>query len=264
MRLRLVSANIRKSDADDGANAWPQRRAFCAALLAAQDADCFGLQESRHDQLEDLRAALPEHDWHALPRSPDRPLPINAIAWRRGRFCCLGAGGFWLSEQPHRPGAPAWGSGSIRLCNWVLLEERNTGRQLRYANTHLDHISQEARWQACRLIAEEAAAWPETLPQLLSADANARIDAPELVPLAKGGWRDAWREAGAEEPPFTFHDFTGHRHHDDTRGRIDHWWLRGPVQAQAARCLDDCDPLSGRWPSDHYFMRLEVTLAGAG
>src|SRR5690606_41419680 len=53
-------------------------------------------------------------------------------------------GQFYLSETPDRS-SYGWDAAAIRLCNWVLFNDRNTGRNFFVFNAHFDHIGQVAR-----------------------------------------------------------------------------------------------------------------------
>lgn len=256
--FRLITANIRKGDADDGDHAWVHRGAGCCAYLAGRQPDCLGLQECRQHQLADLRRALPELAWYGLPRTPSDGHPINAIGWRQDRFDLMHAGGWWLSTTPHQPGSSSWAAASIRLVNWVLLHDRRSGQNLRIINTHLDHISAASRQHGCAMVADEAAAWPDDLPQFFIADANATAADGCFERLRTTGWQDGW----IDQPIDTFHGFRGPAWPEPS-GHIDQVWHRGPVQIQASRCLDQADSDTGLWPSDHYFIEADATLTAA-
>ena len=231
--LLVVSANIRKDDPSDGSNAWQHRKAHCIQTLKDSKADIIGIQESRWWQRDDLQAGLPGYDWYGLLRTPDDRNPANLIGWNHRRFKSLSAGGYWLSATPHIPGSATWGNTSVRLLNWVVLEDRLSGQRLRFLNTHLDHESIPARQNSLRLICQEAAHWPDDLPQLLSADANLAVGHPDLAVLSEAGWRDLWLEANAQEPIRTFHGFKG-KSCQGNWGRIDFIWAYGPVASLAA------------------------------
>ena len=77
------------------------------------------------------------------------------IYYRKARFECLATDTFWLSETPHVPGSKSWDSACERNCTWGLFRDKRTGRKFRYYNTHLDHISNEARVMGMRVILTE-------------------------------------------------------------------------------------------------------------
>jgi endonuclease/exonuclease/phosphatase family metal-dependent hydrolase len=254
--IRIWSFNVRKSDADDGSHAWHHRRAACAAALTAADPDLVCLQELRPDSAADLAAALPRHAWHGLSRSPGSGLVVNQIAWRRDRFRLLEAGGYWLSSTPHLPGSRSWGSASIRLAVWALLVSRE-GLRLRLISCHLDHAEPLARLAQAQVLAEESAAWPEHIPQILGGDLNAGDGEPAPAALLAAGWRDSWHEArpGASPEP-TFHGFAGAGAEPDPR-RIDWLLLRGPLRTRQATVHRRAS--LGHWPSDHHPIEAVVT-----
>ena len=255
--LLVLSANIRKDEASDGINAWEHRREYCCSTLSATKADLIGIQEARWWQRDDLAAALPFYAWYGLIRTPNDRNPANLIGWNKARFKALSSGGYWLSDTPHIPGSATWGNSSVRLVNWVLLEERRTGNRVRFLNTHLDHESEQTRQNSIRLICDEAMHWPNDLPQILTADANLSVGHPDLAHFDSNGWRDAWRESTSSEPVYTFHDFMGSTY-QGTEGRIDFIWHKGPITSTAAGIIDRVDPLTGRWASDHHFISARL------
>ena len=176
----------------------------------------------------------------------------------------ISAGGFWLSETPHIAGSVSWDSARPRFVNWVDLRERDSGREFRVWNGHLDHIGQVARERQAQLIVEAANALADDLPQLLTADFNADAANPAIEIIKAGGWLDTYAAVhGPDDPGFTFHAFLGPRFVESRppekiNGKIDFIFCRGPVKTLAANIIRDSR--AGRYPSDHYFGSAEVEL----
>ena len=63
----------------------------------------------------------------------------NPIYYRKDRFELVDSGTFWLSETPDVKGSQVDGANYPRICTWVLLKEKSTGREFIHLNTHLDH-----------------------------------------------------------------------------------------------------------------------------
>lgn len=257
--MKILTCNIRCYGARDGDNAWDRRRDFCIEVMRRRQPDLICLQECWQEQHADLTAALPEFDAYGMIDEPLGRHPMNAVFFRRDRFGLVSQGGYWLSQTPHVAGSSAWDSACVRLANWLRLEETATGREFRVVNTHLDHVSQSAREQQARLIVEDAAAYPDAYPQLLTGDMNCDAANPALEVFRRGGWRDTYAQMhGDEDPGHTFHGFRG-PDFDSQIGKMDWVLARGVVVVEDAEVIRDAD--DGRFPSDHYFVGADVRLA---
>ncbi len=146
----------------------------------------------------------------------------------------------------------------MRLANWVRLADRATGAEFRVVNTHLDHVSQLARENQARLIVEDAAAYPDGYPQLLTGDMNVDWANPAIALFRRGGWADTYAAVhGTENPGHTFHAFQGPAFVSDI-GKMDWIFSRGAVTVAAAEVITDSQ--GGRFPSDHYFVAATVHI----
>jgi endonuclease/exonuclease/phosphatase family metal-dependent hydrolase len=256
--MKILSCNIRTSLARDGENAWPHRKALCARLIRAQEADLIGFQEMSDIQHADLAAALPEYDHYGLADEPCGHRPQNAIFFLKGRFRRVTAGGYWLSKTPHVPGSRSWDSACVRLANWVRLQDLATGKEFRFVNTHLDHVSQPAREGQAALLVEEALAYPAEYPQLLAGDLNAESPNRAINVLREGGWADTFAAANGDRAPgSTFHAFKGPESASPI-GKIDWIFMRGCMAATESAVIRDSE--NGRFPSDHYFLSATVRI----
>jgi endonuclease/exonuclease/phosphatase family metal-dependent hydrolase len=253
-----MSCNIRKSDANDKENAWAKRRDVCLAVVQAQNADIICIQEMRDDQFRDFLAALPRYGAYGLTKTADCRHPINTIFYRRERFERVAAGGYWLSATPHVPGSRSWGSASIRLANWLRLQDRKNDSEFRIINTHLDHVSDAARVFQIGMIIEDAKAYPRPYPQILTGDLNVNRHHRVIQNLKSAGWQDSIltvQRSDRDQP--TYHGFLGDRY-TGAKGRIDWILYRGCCHAQTSEVVRD--HAGHRYPSDHYFMSSEISL----
>jgi len=256
--MRVMTCNIRYSAAPDGDNAWPHRKALCIDVIQSREPDVICCQEVMRDQLAELRAAFADFDWTGMTRDAESRDVPNAIFYRREAFAPISMGGYWLSETPHVPGSSSWSSADVRLANWIRLEERATGRELRVVNTHLDHVSQPARENQARLIAEDTRAFPDECPQLLTGDMNCDAANKAVHTLIEGGWRDTYEAVhGTADPGHTFHEFQGPAHASEI-GKMDWIFVRGSARILGAEIVTDSR--DGRFPSDHYFVTADLEL----
>jgi len=256
--MKTLTCNIRFLGARDGDNGWTHRRDLCARVIASRSPDLICLQETWGPQLDDLTAALPDFAHFGIVDEPLGANPVNTILYRRDAFDLLSQGGYWLSATPHVTGSSSWDSACVRLANWLRLRQRGTGAELRVVNTHLDHVSQAAREGQARVLVEDAAAYPDDYPQLLTGDLNCAAGNAAIDVLRAGGWRDTWAAVhGDADPGLTFHGFEGPAC-SANHGKIDWIFSRGAVRVTGAEIIDDSD--GDRYPSDHYFVGADVEL----
>ena len=256
--MKILTCNIRYAGAADGDNRWEKRRSLCADVIHSRAPDIICLQETWREQLDDLAAALPEFDSYGIIDEPLGKNPVNTIMYRRERFMRLSAGGFWLSETPHVTGSSSWDSACVRLANWLRLDDVESGSELRVVNTHLDHVSQVARQEQARVITEDARAYPDDYPQLLTGNLNCDADNPAIAVLESAGWVDTYATVQGSLPPgHTYHGFQGVDHIAKV-GKMDWIFARGNIEARDAEIIDDA--VDGRYPSDHYFIGADVEV----
>jgi endonuclease/exonuclease/phosphatase family metal-dependent hydrolase len=256
--VRILTCNVRTSRAKDGDNDWLNRKDVCIDVIRAQNPDIICCQEVTDDQFADLGEGLPDFQSFGMADEPASANPVNAIFYRRGMFRHISSGGYWLSQTPHVPGSSSWESRCVRLCNWLRLVEVSSGRELRVANTHLDHISQEARVNQARLINDEAAAYEPAYPQILTGDMNCTCDNPAIASFLSAGWIDTYAAVhGTANPGNTFHGFLGTGFILEW-GKIDWILVRGSLHIDGAAIINSS--INGRYPSDHYFLSADVSM----
>lgn len=259
-----MTCNIRISTmGNDRGNAlWQNRREFCLETIAKQEADLLCLQECSEVQYSDFQQKFGK-DYDSFWVNPyvDFNAPENVFFFRR-RYRILTRGGYSLSETPHVVSSKSWQSECVRCANYAVLEDN--GKRFRIVNTHIDHASQLARENQARVLCEDADAWAETLPQILTGDLNCDVHNPAIQILLKNGWRDSHAEAtGIADERFTFHEFKGEAWHDDLgicgNGKMDWILLKGPARAISSRLV--LDHQGSLYPSDHYFVVADIDLA---
>jgi len=172
-RLTAMSVNIRYDNPEDGADAWPHRRARLADTINARAPDVLGMQEVMHHQRQFLSAALTGYDWYSAGRN-DGKLDGEAtpVFYRKDRFAQLDHGTFWLSATPGKPGSIGWDAGLPRICSWVRLRESATGKEIFVFVTHLDNSGKQSRLESAALIRRRIAAIAGTHSWILLGDFN--------------------------------------------------------------------------------------------
>ncbi|MBB5350248.1 endonuclease/exonuclease/phosphatase family metal-dependent hydrolase [Haloferula luteola] len=256
--LQLASFNIRREAGDDeGWRSWPQRIGRVVSAIRTLDPDILGIQEAVHFQAADLRASLPDYDFHGVGRGDGkRAGEYAAIFWKSDQFAAGERGTFWLSDFPDQPGSKTWGNTFSRCATWIRLTDLATGRPLFVLNTHWDHRHQGSREKASRLIAEriDALARP-TEEVILLGDLNATEGNPAVDFLAgrgKNPWTHALTDPYAalhprEKNRRTLHFWEAHR---DGWAKVDHILVSKGARFLEADILRA--PTRELQPSDHY------------
>lgn len=256
--MKILCCNIRYFGAEDGENDWIYRRDICAEIMLAHEPDIICVQEMWQQQFADLQTRLSGFASYGLMHDKISKHPANCIFYRTEHFELVTAAGYWLSETPHVPGSQSWASQDIRLANWVRLIEKQTGAEFRLINTHLDHISEEARRNQAAVICMDSNAYPDDYPQLLVGDMNCDRRQEPIAIFTGNGWIDTYETVhGAQEAGFTYHGFEGDGF-EATLGKIDWIFIKGALQTVGAQIIKD--NIDGRYPSDHYFISAEVVL----
>ena len=251
--MRLMTFNLRFATPIDGPNAWEYRKELVVEIILARGPHLLGTQEGTVPQLEYLAAQLPQYAPLIEHRQIDRTCQYPTIFYRRDLFQVSESGEFWLSKTPGVHRSMSWDSAFPRMVNYGLFQEAGRDLKFWFINTHLDHISGEARLQGARMIREYF--FPKGLPLILVGDFNEPPDSPVYRELTGAGspLQDSWRtvpEPGMEAT--SQHDFDG-----SLRGsRIDWILLSPPFRVRKAFMVNDNQ--NGRYPSDHFPYAVEA------
>ncbi|MBL9189702.1 MAG: endonuclease/exonuclease/phosphatase family protein [Opitutaceae bacterium] len=253
--LRVMSYNVRLSSANDGEDAWAKRIELFFAPIPAFAPDLIGFQEVLADQHDAIVARLGDLAFSGVARNDGkRSGEWSLVGYRRERFELLDSGTFWLSETPEVAGSKSWDAAITRICSWVRLRDRTSGRDFVFANTHFDHRGTIARLESAKLLSARLPKLAAGGPAILVGDFNINEDTPaygEFVrPTAPGAirWIDAYRAVHPVRSPeeASFNGFKG-----TVKGsRIDFVFHTDHFTARSATI--DRMSRAGRYPSDHY------------
>jgi len=254
--IHAVSLNIRFDGGNDGDHAWKFRRARVIEFLTKSNADFIGLQEALPSQRSDLTGGL--LDYAQIGRSRETsPTEGEAtpIFYARSQWSVVPSrtGTFWLSETPSVSGSKDWKSACPRIATWGVFQSRATTRQVLVLNTHFDHVSQHAREEGARVIAEFLSQEAGDLPVIVMGDFNAAATNPARRTLCEGVAGSptlvdtfAERFPGPEREVGTFHDFRG----GTSGSRIDAILVSSAFEVVSATI--ERTTLDGVHLSDHY------------
>jgi endonuclease/exonuclease/phosphatase family metal-dependent hydrolase len=247
--LRVMSFNIRLGVAKDGDNHWDKRKDLVVDTIRAFRADLVGTQETWHFQADHLKKNLPEFGYVGWTRQAGKEGEQCGILFRKDRFDVVESGQFWLSKTPEMKGSKSWDSSLPRIVTWIELKDKLAdGRQLRFLNTHFDHIGKVARLEAAKMIRESAKKYASR-PVIVTGDFNCSDTSAPYKALFEGQiLTDSFRAKYPTKQPKegTFNGFKG----TDTGARID-WVLHNDKFATVDAAVDKTSK-DGRYPSDHF------------
>ncbi|MCX7514758.1 endonuclease/exonuclease/phosphatase family protein [Frateuria hangzhouensis] len=250
--LRVMTFNVRYGEADDGINAWPQRRNLMVRVIKQEHPDIMGTQELLSPQGDYLAQHLPDYTWFGMGRNGNE---INknsnehmGVFYDKTRLDVLESGNFWLSQTPDKPGSIGAGLLMPRMVTWAKFRDRRSGKAFYYYDTHFpyrDGEEAEATRERCaEQIRQRLAQLPGSVPVVLTGDFNTTPDSrthASLTEVLHDARTSAPRREGQEG---TFHNFTG-----KADRRID-WILYRGMKAEAVRTITTHD---GKvYPSDHF------------
>jgi endonuclease/exonuclease/phosphatase family metal-dependent hydrolase len=250
--IRVVTWNILHGQ-DHGAPwtrwGWPARKKALHAALTSTQPEILCVQEALAEQVDSIAAMLPEHEHVGVGRDDGRAAGEHcAIFYDARRFAEDDSGTFWLEEPT---GEPPTGLrlGPKRICTWVRLCERSSGRFLRVYNAHL-YLTEKARRRAARVILEQIAEGNPDDALLVMGDFNATPKAASRLLFEKTGLLSAVAVAGGSRPPATYH-FYGIRLRN-----LDEIFCSPNCKVSEVRVLD-VKP-GNTYPSDHFGVLADV------
>jgi endonuclease/exonuclease/phosphatase family metal-dependent hydrolase len=254
--LRVASYNLRYNNADDGADAWPNRKEMVKNLVQHYDFDVFGVQEGLRSQLTDV-AELPAYAFVGRGRDDGKEAgEHSAIFYKKARLQLLQTGDFWLSQTPDRPSLGWDATCCNRICTWARFKDLQSGQVFYFFSVHFDHEGVEARRQSGQLMVKKIKEIAQGAPVVCVGDLNSTPDT-EQVKTLQGALGDAYQltQRPAYGPVGTFNGFELTA---PLRDRIDYIFVsRGSTVLDYAVLTDS---MRGHYPSDHFPVVATVVL----
>lgn len=234
-----------------GRHGWPVRRDALRDVVLAAAPDIFCVQEALDGQVRFLESVLPCHHREGVGRDDGRTGgEYCAIYYDAGRFERLDGGTFWLAEPANQPPVRP-GLAPKRVCTWVRLRDRPSGRTLRIYNAHL-YLTERARVIAARIILSRIASGDVLDEVLLIGDFNASPDAPSRSLFAAAGLTPTAESSGGPRDTPTY-QFYGIRWPS-----LDEIYASGGWQIVRRRIVDTKP--ENTFPSDHFGVLADLIL----
>lgn len=173
-------------------NHWNYRSPFLFDLWRAQRPDILGLQEPVAEYVDAIAAEFPEWAYAGVGREGGRKGEFSPVFWRKDRFERLRDGTFWLSGRPDEVGSVYPGANHPRICTFVYLKDRRTGRTVACYNTHTSYVAGRiCAAQLAMIAAHMQANAPTGAVRILTGDLNFEAGGAALKPLLDAGLRNA-------------------------------------------------------------------------
>jgi len=262
IRIKVLTLNIRYDNPGDAPNDWPSRKDFVLSFLEDESPDIFGLQEALWHQYHFIDSAMLDYESIGVGREDGKQRgEMTPVFYREDRFLALGSGTFWLSETPAVPGSKGWGAVLPRIVTWVELQEKSSGENLFFFNTHYSHMSDSARLMSSRIILEEVIKIAGDSPFILTGDFNMLPDSRAYATLTEDGYEGALvvdsyliSEKQPDGLSYTFNGFSD----KEGEGRIDYIFVCNRIRVLTQGTQT---PRQGKlYISDHWPVSATVVI----
>jgi len=253
-KISAVSFNIRTAGANDGENSYQFRKPMIEKAIRERKPDVIGFQEVMPGVQEWLEQTFgDEYMVVGYGRGKTFNDESNPVMFRRDTFKLFGYDQFWLSETPHVAGSRYENqSGCPRICVVATLKHKDMETPFRFYNTHLDHVSDEARKLGLSAILKRIGEDNDKikLPYVLTGDFNAD-PASGVINMANGyeayPMYDACEGLGG-----TFHGY------GKCSSKIDYIFTNRENTSENGEIWTDCE--NGVYISDHYPISADIIL----
>ncbi len=133
------------------------------AMLFAQQIndhmpDLLGVQELNSNWAGKMEEYLPQYAYYGVKRGGDeneKKSEINGIYYLKDKFELLECDTFWISSTPQVE-SKFDGAGCNRICSYVVLKNKSTGKIFAHLNTHFDNVSIAAQNLGGELVLKKA------------------------------------------------------------------------------------------------------------
>ncbi|MCH5192228.1 MAG: endonuclease/exonuclease/phosphatase family protein [Oscillospiraceae bacterium] len=173
--VRVMSCNLRCiSPTDLGKKSWFYRADLIIKNIENENPGIIGFQEATKWQYGYICDTLDGYDSIITYRDNAFNSEGCPIFYRTDMYTLIDKGSFWLSETPDEM-SKDWNSACYRICSYVILKDNASDREFVVFNTHLDHISDEARIKGIGVVLDKIEQFG-SLPSMIMGDFNAEED----------------------------------------------------------------------------------------
>jgi endonuclease/exonuclease/phosphatase family metal-dependent hydrolase len=255
--IKVMSYNIRCGYCEDSSsvNNWSNRKYLVAYLIKSHNPDLIGLQEAEMFQVKELIEMLDEYDWYGVSREDGKEGgESTAILYRKKRFELEERKTLWLSETPELV-SKGWDAAYKRTVTIIKFMDKQSQQEFYYANTHFDHIGEQARTESSTLIVNLLSKYSNEFPVIFSGDLNYTSNSTGYKILSSKLFDSkliSEKETGGN---ITFNGFGNDIKPDN---KIDFIFVNDKVNVLSH--IVDTTTFNGLYPSDHYPVAAEIRI----
>lgn len=178
--IKVMSFNLRLDCEGDGVNRFRNRIPRIKEVIDKEAPDIIGFQEVTDYMRTVMRDLLTDYTVVGCGRGADYHDEAMIIAFKTEDCELISLENKWLSSTPHIPGSRYGNdqSGCPRMYTSVLLKHKNIDTPLRFFNTHLDHVGENARYLGAMQLVQRISECQEKF--IMTGDFNATPDSPEI------------------------------------------------------------------------------------
>ena len=251
--MTIMSANVRCYSPDDlFKKSWFYRAHLLIEDINKVKPDIIGFQEVTFVHYDYLKKAMTGYDSEIAYRDDFILSEGCPIFYRTDKYTKVDSGSFWLSETPEVM-SKSWGAAHYRICTYIILRDNTTNKEFVVFNTHLDHVSDEARIEGIKVVLNKIAEFGD-LPAFLMGDLNADPDS-KTIESTKDSFDDAHNIASDSDHGPTYHKWGT----QPNRDRIDYIMIsKNCSLVSEYRIVNNCH--DGVYSSDHSAIYIKVKL----
>ncbi len=251
--ITMMSCNVRcLTPLDLGKKSWFYRADLLLSDIAAQAPGIIGFQEATRWQYAYLVDTLTGYDSVIDYRDQSLMSEGCPIFYNTSLYTLKDKGSFWLSETPEVM-SKDWGSACYRVCGYVILTDKASGKDFVVFNTHLDHVSDEARIKGIAVVLDKIAQFGG-LPAVIMGDFNA-LEGSETYISATENFLDAQYAAAETMNSHTYQNWGN----PESFKRLDYFMIsKTGILAERYSVVPAVH--DGVYASDHCPITLTVTL----
>lgn len=249
----IMTFNIRCSDVKGVT--WQERRELVKRQILEFRPDSVGVQEAHTEWMDYLSKALgDEYDYVGVGREDGKKDgEFCAVFYLKEKYKAIESGDFWLSKTPDKP-TKGWDAACKRVCTFVRLKDRQTGKEYVHINTHFDHRGRRAQTNSVELIHNKALEYKE-LPVIFTGDLNILEGKKIYQKIVSSVLKDSKYIAPDSMNYLTFHNAQPEKYENHI---IDYILINDLVAPKKYRVLSE--GIDGQFVSDHYPVYMECEI----
>ncbi len=249
MRIKVISFNIRYTD-DENGNSIQERAPRLSTVTTPYDADIIGLQEYT-PAWEDFinKCFCDKYEIFNKYRTDTGGIESAPILWKKEKFDCLKRGYFWFSDTPEVMSGGWDDLKCNRICLYVILKEKESGKTFTVMNTHLG-FGEENQVKSVRLIhqyMEKISSYPTFITGDFNMPPHSRPYAEMVKKVADVN------ELTVKDRRSTYHGYNQQNNFDQ---HIDYCFIDKKIKPVTFKIIDEL--VGNKFPSDHYGIYAEL------